>query len=302
MPTTALDDEHHLSRRGLLRMLGLGGATVLVAGTGALSYRVYDTAVLDPGGGPAFEPWTRWRELPGPLGAVACAVLAASPHNTQPWAFALGAGSIDVFVDSLRGTGVVDPLRREQFIGLGCAVENLVLGARARGLAPEVSWLPDGDDSERVARITLASAEPRVRRAVRRDRQPAHQPRALHRASRAARVPGGARRTRLGWTTSRVHWVHDPAPKAALSRLLVDAAEALTHDEQQSRDGFVWFRDSQRRHPAAPRRTGARRAGTEPLVLAIAKLLPASSRTDGRPVLGQPRPARCIPPLQRRTA
>ena len=32
------------TRRRTLRALGLGGATIVVAGTGCLSYRVYDTA------------------------------------------------------------------------------------------------------------------------------------------------------------------------------------------------------------------------------------------------------------------
>ena len=66
------------SRRHVLRAFGLGAATVVVAGTGLLSYRVFDTAVLDPGGGQAYEPWRHWRDTPGPLGAVAAAVLAAS--------------------------------------------------------------------------------------------------------------------------------------------------------------------------------------------------------------------------------
>jgi hypothetical protein len=78
-----------------------------------------------------------------------------------------------------------------------------------------------------------------------------------------------------------VHWVSDPAPKAALDRLLVDAAVALTRNQQQSRDSFAWFRannDAVRRH-----RDGLTldAQGMSPLMLSITKLLPASSRAAG---------------------
>jgi hypothetical protein len=78
-----------------------------------------------------------------------------------------------------------------------------------------------------------------------------------------------------------VHWITDPAPRASLSELLVDAAEALIADEQQSRDGFLWFRSSNddiQRYRDGLVLDGQ---GVSPLVLGIAKLLPASSRTSG---------------------
>lgn len=36
-----------MSRRSLLKGLGIGGATILVAGIGVVSYRVFDKGVLD---------------------------------------------------------------------------------------------------------------------------------------------------------------------------------------------------------------------------------------------------------------
>ena len=135
LPTGAGPARTH-SRRSVLRGLGIGGATAVVAGTALLSYRVYDSAVLDPGSGPAHDPWRRWQDTPGPLGAIAAAVLAASPHNTQPWAFAVGTDAIDVFTDPTRTTGSVDPYSRERYIGLGCALENLVLACGPRACGP----------------------------------------------------------------------------------------------------------------------------------------------------------------------
>src|ERR1700681_3472825 len=51
-----------VSRRTLLQRAGLGLGTVLVAGSGALGYRAYDQGVLEVGQGPAYAPWSSWRE------------------------------------------------------------------------------------------------------------------------------------------------------------------------------------------------------------------------------------------------
>ena len=268
------------SRRSVLRALGLGAATVVVAGTGALSYRVFDTAVLDPGSGAAYEPWQQWRDAPGPLGAVAAAVLAASPHNTQPWIFGVGTDAIDVFVDTTRSTGTVDPLGREQYVGLGCALENLVLACRARGLQPAVTLLPDGADGTRVAHVALSAAA-----AASSPLYDAIGDRHTNRGPYDGRlIPAeilGALVDLTGLPGLAVEWITDPAPRAAMGELLIDAAEALIADEQQSKDGFVWFRSSNddvQRYRDGLVLDGQ---GVSPLVLGIAKLLPASSRTAG---------------------
>jgi hypothetical protein len=109
-------------RRTLLRRLGLGGLTAVVAATGVAGYRVYDTGVLAPGTGAPFEAWDQWDTDPTPVGAVAAAVLAANPHNSQAWTFGVGADAVDVFSDPTRLMPVVDPREREHQVGLGCAL------------------------------------------------------------------------------------------------------------------------------------------------------------------------------------
>jgi hypothetical protein len=278
-------EETRWSRRRLLSRLGVAGATAVVVGTGALSYRVYDTAALSPGRGDAYDPWRHWRDTPGLLGAVGAAALAASPHNTQPWVFAIRAGAVDVFVDAARDTGTVDPYRREQHIGVGCAIENLVLACGARGLPADVTLLPDGPAGPRMAEVRVAEAGVRAGRSAPGPLYDAIGDRHTNRGPFEDRaVPP---RTldglvdRTGVTGVQVHWLTDPAPRAALSRLLVDAAAALCDDEQQSRDNFAWFRgddDDIQRHRDGLTLGGQ---GFSPLKLAAAKLLPASSRAAG---------------------
>ncbi len=279
LPTGAGPARNH-SRRSVLRGLGIGGATAVVAGTALLSYRVYDSAVLDPGSGPAHDPWRRWQDTPGPLGAIAAAVLAASPHNTQPWAFAVGTDAIDVFTDPTRTTGSVDPYSRERYIGLGCALENLMLACGPKGLQPALTLLPDGPDGERVAHVRLSAAPPTTNPLYevidqRHTNRGPYQPVAV-----SSEVLAGLSAANVT-SDLAVQWIVEPGPRAALGGLLVDAAEALVADEQQSVDNFAWFRpdnDAEQRHRDGLVLDGQ---GLSPFTLGVAKLLPPSSRTAG---------------------
>jgi hypothetical protein len=82
---------------------------------------------------------TQMREL------VRYATLAANGHNTQPWRFAIIENAIEIHPDYVRRLPVVDPNDRELWISLGCALENLIVAARAAGYAPEVTY-PDAAD------------------------------------------------------------------------------------------------------------------------------------------------------------
>lgn len=87
------------------------------------------------------------------------AVLAPSSHNSQPWAFRIREGSVDVYADPARWLRVADADRRELHLSVGCALENLLVAAEAFGLAPEVRYGPEDADADRVARVDLERAE-----------------------------------------------------------------------------------------------------------------------------------------------
>jgi len=143
-----------LSRRKVLALAG-SGTLVLVVGGGV--WRAADQGVFSTGAGPAYEPWDDWRTATkGPLDLVRAAILAANPHNSQPWLFQVTPAQINLFADRRRNIGAIDPFLREMHIGLGCALENLLLAAEALGYTTQVSLLPDASEATWVARVDLA--------------------------------------------------------------------------------------------------------------------------------------------------
>ncbi|HXP23966.1 MAG TPA: hypothetical protein VN807_07480, partial [Candidatus Sulfotelmatobacter sp.] len=94
-----------LQRRYFLK--GAGIVTVVVVGAGV--WRAYDQGVFSVGEGPAYAPWKDWRAATGggPLSLVRAAILAASPHNTQPWLFKVSDSSIELYIDTQRNVGAL---------------------------------------------------------------------------------------------------------------------------------------------------------------------------------------------------
>lgn len=89
---------------------------------------------------------------------VRYAVLAPSSHNTQPWLFNVTGDEIRLFADLERWLTVADPDKRELYVGLGAALENLLVAADHFGLGYEVEYLP-GSDSAHAATVRLSTAE-----------------------------------------------------------------------------------------------------------------------------------------------
>lgn len=101
---------------------------------------------------------------------VRAATLAPSSHNAQPWRFHFAGNEIEIRADLSRRLPAIDPEDQELFVGLGCALENLVLASASSGLAAEVHYLdgerlaPDG--SLPAVRVTLAAAPVRMSHAL----------------------------------------------------------------------------------------------------------------------------------------
>ncbi len=150
-----------MRRRSFLK--GAGVVTIAVMGGGV--WRAYDQGVFSVGEGPAYEPWKGWRGAnDGPLALVRSAILAASPHNTQPWLFKVAPSAIELHIDTGRNVGALDPFLREEHIGMGCALENLLLAAPANGYAATATLqpgklgpIPSEPQPQFLARVDLAA-------------------------------------------------------------------------------------------------------------------------------------------------
>ncbi|MBI5839057.1 MAG: twin-arginine translocation signal domain-containing protein [Chloroflexi bacterium] len=228
-----------LSRRDFLK---LGGAT-LIAVAGGSVFRVVDQGVFSVGQGVAYEPWTNWRDAAtAPERIVAAGILASNPHNSQPWLFRITDSAIDLFAVPERQIGVIDPFRREMYIGLGCAIENMRLAVEAEGFIPTIRLMPDPTTESHAASISLASALP-----VTSDLYTAipnrHTNRAAYDMNRAVveYIFDGIN-SLLTESNVSLFWFKDESARSKFGEAAIAAAEALIADEQQSMDSHLWWR------------------------------------------------------------
>lgn len=233
-------DTPHTRRLFLKRV----GTTTLVLAAGGGVYRAADRGVFSTGRGAAYEPWEEWRSerADGPLALVQAAILAANPHNSQPWLFRVGERRVDLFADTRRNLGTIDPFLREMHLGLGCALENAVLSAEAVGYAPRVSLMPDPEDLTHVARIALGAgqANPSTLFHAIPER---HTNRAAYDTGRVLE-PDTLRAMDALDDSGEVgiRWFTRPAEREGVASLIVAATEALIADTEQLHDSDAWVR------------------------------------------------------------
>ncbi|HST43153.1 MAG TPA: hypothetical protein VLK58_26745 [Conexibacter sp.] len=270
-----------LSRRTFLRRAGAAAGAVVVVGAGGVSYRAYDNGVFSTGDGPAYDAWREWDRGDGPAALVAAAVLAPNPHNSQAWAFHVQDDQIDLFADHDRSTGALDPFGRELQVGLGAALENLLLAAPAHGYRAVTRLRPTPGEPVHAARVELSGGA-RRRSALYEAIPHRHTDRSPYDSGPVpARSLAAMSALADDLPHARVHWLADPTQLRRTGTLMVAAAEAVTRDRQQSVDGFRLFRsdwDAIQRHKDG---LTLDTQGLSELTTVAAKLLPSYSRANG---------------------
>ena len=263
-----------LSRRHFLKF---GGVT-LVALAGGTVLRAVDQGVFHVGQGIAYEPWSNWRAAATATERiVAAGILASNPHNSQPWIFQISDSTIDLFADPERQIGAIDPFLREMYIGLGCAVENMMLAAEAEGFSPTLELMPDPADETHAAHMELVRSSPLLSglySAI----PNRHTDRGAYDTARSiAPETYDELESLIAEADVRLFWFKEDAARAAFSKVAVEATEALIADEQQSMDSHAWWRQDwdQLQETADGITLDAQALGS---ITPIAKILPDLSR------------------------
>ena len=112
---------------------------------------------------PNYQPWDidvsafpRDGKIEGRLKfLLGFAVLAPSGHNSQPWSFSIEADTISIWVNNERALIESDPTRRQLLIGMGCALENLLIAADYYGFKPTVHYFPDSNNRDFIAKVVF---------------------------------------------------------------------------------------------------------------------------------------------------
>ncbi len=277
-----------ISRRDVLKY---GGGALLIACGGFVWHGVRRDAFSVAQGAP-WELWQMWNDpqYQGTPTAIAIAgMLAANPHNTQPWVFEIDETDdtqkvIRLYADERRNLGAFDPYLREMYIGLGCAIENMLLAAPAHGWTAEVKLaggrltaIPSQPQQKLAATLTLTrSGEERsvLYQAIGR--------RHTHRGTYLRDKPIPDKTIALFETTARAMNIsltliaEDPKRKA-FDQIVNEATEEIIHDQDMVAASHHWFRETPEEIEQHRDGVTLDTAGLSPLILMAAKMLPSLS-------------------------
>jgi len=264
---------------GTTKRAVIGGAgALLLAGLG---WRVWDRGVFGAGEGAAFDPWNEWRGHAGegPRQTLRAAILAANPHDTQPWLFQPAGDSITVLADRSRHLGSFDPFRREMHLGVGCAIENLMRAASVYGYTLNVivnggKLTPSPGNAAVKAAHFYLDAGVASRDALFEAIPNRHTNRGAY-SERAVNVKNLYSLADLVSDNEvRVAFLTDAHARSDLAAAIVEATERIIADPEMSADSARWFRTGRREVDQHRDGIGVDTAGLSPFMAAAAKIMP----------------------------
>lgn len=210
------------------------------------------------GGGDLPDPVAAWRD-PGAgetdprRFALAHAILAPNPHNTQPWLVDLeDDGAMALYCDLDRRLAFTDPNDRQITIGCGAFLELYRIAAAQLGQLAEITAFPDGAPTPRlderpVARVRfnpVANAAPSPlyphivnRRTNRNDYDPERPPPDTD----VLRMVSG-----LGGFMGSAQWTANPERVAALRDLVWRAFDRELRTAGAQEETYRWLRFGRR--------------------------------------------------------
>lgn len=230
---------HEIDRRRFLLTAGGAAAFVALRPTLAVAKKLGAT----PAG---LQPWSLPDDLPGnPVDAaralIGSAVLAPSDWNAQPWRFEVEDRLIRIVADGKRALPITDPARCGMMIGLGAALENLLIAARAWGQRPTVNYLPHDGAGGVVAEVTWTGGGERRdrelfvavpdRRTTRRD----FDERGIFPQNRTALLAEAMEGLQF-------HWIDDPDRIRTVGDITFEATRQQVSDDRSQSEHWAWMR------------------------------------------------------------
>ncbi|MEO5989721.1 MAG: hypothetical protein ABIR01_12490 [Candidatus Eisenbacteria bacterium] len=235
-----------LDRRRFLIMLGGAAAYSALQPHSAWARRLARST-------PMLQPWTLSEVLPGGTleqarSLIGASVMAPSFWNSQPWRFEVEGSDVRITLDPTRVLTACDPDQRFAQMSLGCALENMLIAARAWGLQPTAQYLPWGLTSRPgaplvVARVSWTSADQRRDRVLfhalteRRTNPRAYDGRAITMQNRGQLLAQAG-------DDVRVHWLEDRAEIARVADLVEEASRARSQERRAQSERVRWMRTS----------------------------------------------------------
>ncbi|MBJ7538043.1 Acg family FMN-binding oxidoreductase [Marinomonas transparens] len=280
----------NLTRRKLLKSSLKVTGGIAVAVSGGLVYRAVEEDMFSPFDGPAYQPWKSWKTDPlsFPLVTVQMAILAANPHNTQPWLFKVHQDSIEIFADRRRHLGSFDPFRREMQIGLGCAIENMTLAAKAHGYDSQVEViqgaLAEHPITEGIDKIATVSFTQGIAENTSLYQAIAHRHTDRNPYDVTKSIPDDmiqAFATECQAHACRLDIFEHGKARQSIDLLMNKATQAIVQDEEMVMDSTRWLRTTDKAiqtHRDGPTLDGA---GLSPMIRVLAKIFPDPTPLEG---------------------